>query len=143
MEGTAKALKVRLQPFEISRPTELQSTFLAAAEKQINAIVVMDHPILISHSDVIADLAAKHHLPSIGYLQLAASGGLVGYGVNFTDQYRRAAVFVDKILKGAKPSDIPIEQATRFVTIVNVKTAKIIDIEVPTSLLLRADEVIE
>jgi putative tryptophan/tyrosine transport system substrate-binding protein len=132
MEGTAKALKVRLQLFEISRPTEFDSTFLAATEKQINAIVVMDHPFFVAHSDVIAALAAKHRLPSIGYLELAASGGLVAYGVNQTDQFRRAAVFVDKILKGAKPGDIPIEQATRFVTIVNVKTAKIMGIEVPT-----------
>jgi putative ABC transport system substrate-binding protein len=91
----------------------------------------------------VAALAAKYRLPSIGPLELAASGGLIAYGVNFTDMYRRAAVFVDKILKGAKPGDIPVEQVSKIQTVFNGRTAKSLGIDVPTSLLLRADEVIE
>jgi putative tryptophan/tyrosine transport system substrate-binding protein len=98
---------------------------------------------LVANTDLIVALAAKHRLPSIGPLELAASGGLMAYGVNFSDMFRRAAVFVDKILKGAEPGDIPVEQVTKIQTIVNSRTAKSIGIEVPTSLLLRADEVIE
>jgi putative ABC transport system substrate-binding protein len=143
MEGTAKALRVGLQPFEIGKPTEFESAFSAWADKQIGALVVSDHAQFVANTNAIAALAAKHRLPSIGPLELAASGGLMAYGVNFSDQYRRAAVFVDKILKGAKPGDIPVEQSTKFETIINRKTAKTFGIEVPTSILLRADEVIE
>jgi putative tryptophan/tyrosine transport system substrate-binding protein len=143
MESTAKALRVELQPFEARGPVDFESVFSAWADKQIGAIVVGDHAFLVTNTDAIAALAAKHRLPSIGPLELAASGGLMAYGVNFTDMYRRAAVIVDKILKGAKPGDIPVEQAVKFVTIINLKTAKAIGIETPTSFLLRADEVIE
>jgi putative ABC transport system substrate-binding protein len=143
MEGTAKALGVGLEPFEARGPVEFESAFSAWTVKQIGAVVVGDHAFLVANTDVIAALAAKHRLPSIGPLELAASGGLMAYGVNFSDMYRRAAVFVDKILKGAKPGDIPVEQAAKIQTIVNRTTAKALGIEVPTTLLLRADEVIE
>ena len=143
MEGTAKALGVGLQPFEARGPADFESAFSAWADQQIGAVVVGDHAFLITSTDAIATLAAKHHLPSIGPLELAASGGLMAYGVNFSDMYRRAAVFVDKILKGAKPGDIPVEQVTKIQTIVNIRTAKLMGIEMPTTLLLRADEVIE
>jgi putative ABC transport system substrate-binding protein len=143
MEGTAKALGVGLEPFEARGPVEFESAFSAWTVKQIGAVVVGDHAFLVANTDVIAALAAKHRLPSIGPLELAASGGLMAYGVNFSDMYRRAAVFVDKILKGAKPGDIPVEQAAKIQTIVNRAAAKALGIEVPTTLLLRADEVIE
>jgi putative tryptophan/tyrosine transport system substrate-binding protein len=143
IQRTATGLRVGFQPFEISRLTELQSAFAVWADRQIGALVVSDHPLFVTNVNVIAALAAKHHLPSIGPLELAASGGLMAYGVNFSEQFRRAAVFVDKILKGAKPQDIPVEQATKFETIINLKTAKALGLDVPTSILLRADEVIE
>ena len=143
MEGTAKALGVGLQPFEARGPADFESAFSVWADQQIGAVVVGDHAFLITSTDAIAILAAKHRLPSIGPLELAASGGLIAYGVNFSDMYRRAAVFVDKNLKGAKPGDIPVEQAAKIITIVNIRTAKTIGIEMPTTLLLRADEVIE
>ncbi len=143
MEGTAKALGVGLQSFEARGPADFESAFSTWTDKKISAVVVGDHAFLVANTDVIAALAAKHRLPSIGPLELAASGGLMAYGVNFSDMFRRAAVFVDKILKGAKPGDIPVEQVTKIQTIVNCRTAKSIGIEVPTSLLLRADEVIE
>jgi putative ABC transport system substrate-binding protein len=143
MEGTAKALGVELEPFEVRGPADFESAFSAWTSKQIGAVVVGDHAFLVAGSDAIAALAAKHRLPSIGPLELAASGGLMAYGVNFSDMFRRAAVFVDKILKGARPGDIPVEQAAKIQTIVNRTTAKALGIDVPTTLLLRADEVIE
>jgi putative ABC transport system substrate-binding protein len=143
MEGTAKALGVELEPFEARGPVDFESAFLAWKAKQIGAVVVGDHAFLVSNTDAIAALATKHRFPSIGPLELAASGGLMAYGVNFSDMYRRAAVFVDKILKGSKPGDIPVEQAAKIQTIVNRTAAKALGIEVPTTLLLRADEVIE
>jgi putative ABC transport system substrate-binding protein len=143
MESTAKALRVGVKPIEVRRPMDFEGAFSSWADQRIGGLAVSDHAFFIANADAIATLAAKHRLASIGPLELAVSGGLIAYGVNFSDMFRRAASFVDKILKGAKPSDIPVEQAARFVTIVNLKTAKAMGIEVPTSLLLRADEVIE
>ena len=143
MERTAKALGVGLQSFEARGPADFESAFSTWTDMKIGAVVVGDHAFLVTNTDLIAALAAKHRLPSIGPLELAASGGLMAYGVNFSDMFRRAAVFVDKILKGAKPGEIPVEQAGKIQTIVNIRTAKSLGIEVPTSLLLRADEVIE
>jgi len=143
MGNIAGALKVTLHPIEVGATTELEGAFSALNNQQIGALVVTDHAFFIANADAVAALAAKHRFPSIGTLELARGGGLMAYGVNFPEQFRRAAVFVDKILKGAKPGDIPIEQATKFVTVVNIKTAKALGIEVPTSILLRADEEIE
>jgi putative ABC transport system substrate-binding protein len=143
LEGTAKALGVRIQSFEARGPADFESAFSSWIDEKIGAVIIGDHAFLVANTDVIATLATKHRLASIGPLELAASGGLMAYGVNFSDMYRRAAVFVDKILKGAKPGDIPVEQAAKIQTIVNRKAAKSIGIELPTSLLLRADEVIE
>lgn len=95
------------------------------------------------NGDLIAALALKHGLPSAGTLEFAASGGLLAYGVNFPEMFRRAANFVDKIFRGEKPGDIPVEQATKFRSVLNLKTAKSLRLEVPPSLLVRADEVIE
>jgi putative ABC transport system substrate-binding protein len=82
-------------------------------------------------------------LPSAGFSEYAEAGGLIGYGIDFVEMYRRAGIFVDKILKGAKPADIPVEQATKFVVVINMKTAKALGLDVPPTLLVRADEVIE
>ena len=142
-KGTAKALGVELEPFEARGPVEFESAFSKWTEKQIGGVVVGDHAFLVANTDAIAAVAAKHRLPSIGPLELAPSGGLMAYGVNFSDMFRRAAVFVDKILKGQKPGDIPVEQSAKIQTIVNRTTAKALGIELPTTLLLRADEVIE
>ena len=143
MEGAAKALGVGIQSFEARGPADFESAFSMWTDEKIGAVVVGDHAFLVANTDVIAALSTKHRLPSIGPLELAASGGLMAYGVNFSDMFRRAAVFVDKILKGAKPGDIPVEQAAKIRTVVNRRTAKSIGIELPISILLRADEVIE
>jgi putative ABC transport system substrate-binding protein len=141
MGATAETLGVKLEPIEVSGPGEFESVFSAWAHSKIDAFVIID--LFGPNSATIAALAAKYHLPSIGPLQLSASGGLMGYGVNFADMCRRAAAFVDKILKGAKPGDIPIEQATKFNFVVNLKTAKALGIEIPATLSVLADEVIE
>jgi putative ABC transport system substrate-binding protein len=143
MGNTAKALRIEFQAIEVGSSTDLEGAFSALANQQMGALVVGDHALFIANADAISDLAAKHRLPSIGPLELAGSGGLMAYGVNFSDQFRRAAVFVDKILRGAKPGDIPVEQATKFELVVNLKTAKALGLEIPPTLHARADEVVE
>jgi len=143
MAATAKALKVGLQPIEVGAPTEYENAFSAWADQQLGALVVTDHPYFFANFDAVAALTTRHRLPSAGPLEWPASGGLLAYGVNLVDLYRRAAAFVDKLLKGAKPGDIPVEQATKFKLILNLKTAKALGLEVPPTLLARADEVIE
>ena len=143
MGVTAKALSVGLQPIEVNGPREFESEFSGWTEKQIGGLVILDHPDFLASFDAIAALAAKHRLPSIGALELPASGGLVGYGVRFSEMFRRAAALVDKILKGAKPGDIPVEQATKFQLVLNLKAAKALGLQMPPQLVARADEVIE
>jgi putative ABC transport system substrate-binding protein len=111
--------------------------------RRVGAFVLLDDNMMITHAEEIANLALQQRLPSSGFTEFAIAGGLIGYGVNVPDMFRRAAAYVDKILKGARPSDLPVEQPTRFETILNLKTAKAIGFDVPTALLLRADEVIE
>jgi putative tryptophan/tyrosine transport system substrate-binding protein len=143
MGVTAKALSVGLQPIEVSGPSEFESEFSGWTEKQIGGLVILDHPDFLASFDAIAALATKHRLPSIGALELPASGGLMGYGVRFSEMFRRAAALVDKILKGAKPGDIPLERATKFQLVLNLKAAKALGIEIAAALLARSDEVIE
>jgi putative ABC transport system substrate-binding protein len=104
---------------------------------------VVDEGLFIANAGRIAQLAIKSGLPSIGFREYCEAGGLAAYGVNFPHIWRRSMALVDKILKGAKPADLPIEQATRFELIINLKTAKALGLEVPPTLLARADEVIE
>jgi putative ABC transport system substrate-binding protein len=113
------------------------------AARRVGALVAIDDSTLIANAALIAKLALRQRLPASGWPDFAVSGGLMAYGINYVDMFRRAAAFVDKILKGAKPADIPVERATKFGTIVNLSTAKALNLDVPTSLLLRADEVIE
>ncbi len=143
MESTAKLLKVRLQQFEARGPNEFEGAFSAMAKRRVDAVAIIEDGVLIAHARGIADLAVRHRLPSTGFREFAEAGGLVGYGVNFPEMFRRVAVFVDKILKGAKPADLPVEQPTKFELILNLKTAKALGLTIPRSLLLRADQVIE
>jgi putative tryptophan/tyrosine transport system substrate-binding protein len=143
MARTADALSVTLQPFEVRGPSEFESAFTAWAEKEVGAVVIQDHAFLNSNTKPIAALAAKQRLPTAGPLELPANGGLMAYGISFVDQFRRAAVFVDKILKGAKPGELPVEQPTKFELVINLKTAKELGLDVPWFLQQRADEVIE
>jgi putative ABC transport system substrate-binding protein len=143
MWNAAPALNVALQPIEVGELGEFDTALSTWEQPQARGFVMQDHGFLLANADAIAALAARHRLLSIGPLELPSSGGLLGYGVRFSDFFRRAAYFVDKILKGTKPGDIPIEQATKFKSILNLNIAKTLGIDMPTSILLRADEVIE
>jgi putative tryptophan/tyrosine transport system substrate-binding protein len=143
MARTAEALKLKLHQFGVREPAEFEAAFDEMGVKRIGALVILDDAILIANAPALAQIALRKHLPSSGWPDYAVAGGLLSYGVNFPDMFRRAAAFVDKILKGAKPGDLPVERATKFETIVNLKTARAISIDLPTSILLRADEVIE
>lgn len=143
MEATARSLKVVLQQVEARGSNEFEGAFSAMAKRRVDAFVVIEDGMLIANARGIADLAAKKRLPSAGFTEFAEAGGLVGYGVNLLELSRRAAVFVDKILKGSKPGDLPVEQATKFQLIVNLKTAKALRLTIPKPVLVRADRLIE
>ena len=143
LEPTAKALKVELLPFEAREPGDFEGVFAAMISQQIGAAVLHEDPVLNANSKAIVDIVARHRLPTCGFPEFVAAGGLMAYGISFPEMDRRAAVFVDKILKAAKPANLPVERSTKFTTIVNLRTARAMGIDMPTSILLRADEVIE
>jgi putative ABC transport system substrate-binding protein len=143
MEAAAKSLKLELQQFAVRGPDEFESAFAAMAKSRVDAVVVLDDGVLLANFGPIAKLAAKMRLPSIGLPEFAEAGGLMAYGANRRELFRRAAYFVDRILKGAKPADLPVEQATRFETVLNQKTAKALGLQFPQAVLARADRVIE
>jgi putative ABC transport system substrate-binding protein len=142
-ELTARSLGLELQQFEVRASNEIKSAFSEMASTPIDAVSIFEDAVLFANTRSIADHASAQRLPSIGYLDLAEAGGLIAYGVNFPDIFRHAAVFVDKILRGATPSQLPVEQPTKFKLVLNLKTAKALGLEVPPMLLARADEVIE
>jgi putative ABC transport system substrate-binding protein len=143
-EAAARAVGVRLQALEARVPQEIDSAFAAMTRERAGALVVLADAILYNQRKQIAELAAKSRLPSVSPLrEYAEAGGLIVYSADFLDLERRSATFVDKILKGAKPADLPVEQPTRFDLIINLKTAKAIGLTIPPSLLLRADQIIE
>jgi putative ABC transport system substrate-binding protein len=114
------------------------------SRERAGAVIVLAEPMLIAHRIQIADLAAKSRLPAMyGLTDHVKDGGLMAYGANVAYMYRRAAIYVDKVLKGAKPADLPIEQPTKFELVINLKTAKALGLTIPLSLLQRADHVIE
>ena len=145
VRAAAEILKVDLFPILASGPEELESAFATWDEKRIGGLVTAETPQLDTNfgAGAIAALAATRRLPTVGPLELVENGGLVGYGIEWAAMFRRAAYFVDKILKGANPGDLPIEQPTKFHTTVNLKTAKAIGVDIPPLLLASADDVIE
>ena len=143
MSSVAQPLKLELHQFDARAPAEFEGAFAAMAAKHVGALVVIDDAVLIANAPAVVALALKQRLPSCGWPDFAIGGGLMAYGVDNLDMFRRAATFVDKILKGAKPSDLPVERATKFETIINLKTAKALGLTIPYSLLARADDVIE
>jgi putative ABC transport system substrate-binding protein len=143
-EGTAaQSLNVGLQQFPVRGTNEFESAFETMEQGHVQAVLVTEEGVFNANVTRIAALANKRRFLSIGSKDFAQVGGLIGYGIDFFAVFRRAAVFVDKILKGSKPADIPIEQASKFEFVLNLKTAKVIEVEIPTSILLRADTVIE
>lgn len=143
MSETAKGLGVELELVEAADVAAYETVFASASAKGVGGFVILDPPIYFRDASVLAALALKYRLPASGAPIYARSGGLSGYAVVFPELFRKAATFIDKILKGAKAGDLPFEQATKFETVVNLKTAGALGIELPPSLLAAADEVIE
>jgi putative ABC transport system substrate-binding protein len=143
LETTATSLNIELHKFGARRPHELENAFAEMAKNRIDAVLVNTDSMFNVNVRAIADLAMKRRLPAAGSKEFAEAGGTIGYGVAFSDNYRRAASFVDKILRGAQPADLPIEQPMKFELVINFKTAKTLGLTIPPSLLVRANRVIE
>ena len=144
IELAAQGFKVQVQNLDVLNPKDIGNAFQAANNGRANAILVMNSPIFIVHRKQVADLAVKNRLPAIYYSpEFVEDGGLMSYGVSFTDLYRRAPTYVDKILKGAKAAELPVEQPRKFEFVINLKTAKQIGLTIPQSVLYRADKVIK
>ena len=140
----ARPLGLQLQFLEARGPNEFDSAFAAMAKERVGALLVLSDAMFNSHGTRLADLAATSRLPAAyGVRESVEAGGLMSYGPSFLDLFRRSATFVDKILKGAKPADLPVEQPTKFELVINLKAAKAIGLEVPPLLIARADELIE
>jgi putative tryptophan/tyrosine transport system substrate-binding protein len=144
LQEAAPRLHVQLQAVEVRRATDLEPACATVAGWRADALLVIDDPTLTpAHQTEIVDCAARHRLPTMtGIRSLVAAGGLMSYGASFPDLYRRAATFVVKILQGAKPSDLPVEQPTKFELVINLKTAQALGLTIPPTLLMLADEVI-
>jgi putative ABC transport system substrate-binding protein len=144
MQLPARQLGLQLQWLEVRSAADYDKAFDDAVKSKTGALILTPDPIIDAHLKRIADFAAKHRLLSMFHLtQFVEAGGLVAYGVNRPELFRRAATFVDKILKGAKPGDLPVEEANKFELVINLRTAKLIGTSIPQSVLLRADKVIE
>jgi len=143
-ELAARALKVQLRYLDILGPKDIETAFREASKGRADAVLVLGAPVLISPRRQIADLTVKNRLPAAyPVAEYVEDGGLMSYGVSVSDLYRRAATYVNKILKGAKPADLPVEQPTKFELAINLKTAKALGLTIPQSVLGRADQVIE
>jgi len=143
-EVAARALGVRLQFVEARGPDDFDRAFSKMTSARADALTVLPTAMFVSERRRLVDLAAKNRLPTVfPYRESVDAGGLMSYGPNLADMYRRAATYVDKILKGAKPGDLPVEQPTKFELVINAKTAKALSLTIPQSVLLRADQVIQ
>jgi putative ABC transport system substrate-binding protein len=144
VETAARALGFALQNLAVREPAEFPRAFEAAGAGRAEALFVTAQPFTNQHRAQILDLVAKHRLPAIYTLRsFVDAGGLMSYGPSQADQYRRAAIYVDRILKGARPADLPVEQPTKFDLVINLKAARALGLTIPTGLLQRADQVIE
>jgi putative ABC transport system substrate-binding protein len=144
VDVAARSLGVQLQFLEARGPNEFDGAFAAMAKERVGALLVVSDSMFNAHQTRLADLAARSRMPAAyGVRESVEAGGLMSYGASFLDLHRRSAAYVDKILKGAKPADLPVEQPTKFELVINLKTAKALGLEVPPTLLARADEVIE
>ena len=144
LQDSARQLGLEIHSLEIRKPDELDKAFEVAIKARPDALVILPEPVFVANLKLIADFAAQHHLPSTFHLsEFAHAGGLMAYGPDRSDLFRRAAAYIDKILKGAKPADLPIQRPTKFELVINLKTARALGLTVPDKLLAIADEVIE
>lgn len=141
MSTTVRDLGVTLLPVEATSTNQLNLAFASAVAQQADALIVFGDP--VTNRPEVAALAAEHRLPAIYLFPRLPEGGLIAYGPDIGDLWRRAAIYVDKLFKGAKPADLPVEQPIKFELVINMKSAKAIGLDVPPTLLVRADEVIE
>ncbi len=143
-EPAAQSLGLQLQPLDVRSPEDFGSAFEAATAGRAGALLVLPDPMIIGNLKQIADLAVKNKVPAMfEQREFVDAGGLISYGANTPAIYRNAARYVDRVLKGARPADLPVEQPTRFELVINLKTAKALGLTIPSSVLLRADEVIK
>ena len=143
-EAAAGVFRVQLQYLEVRGPTDIEMAFRAASKEHAHAVLVLPNPVTLSHRTKVVDLAVKTRLPAMyPQSEYVEEGGLMTYGPSINDLFRRAATYVDKILKGAKPADLPVEQPTKFEFIINLKAAKQIGLTIPPNVLARADKVIK
>jgi len=143
-EDAARALGLTLRPVQVRGLNDFNSAFSAITRERPDGLVTLVESLTLTHRRRIADFAAKRRLPMIAELrQFAEAGGLMTYGASQSDLFRRAATYVDKILKGAKPADLPVEQPMRFELVINMKTAKALDLTIPQTVLIRVDQVIQ
>jgi ABC-type uncharacterized transport system substrate-binding protein len=143
-ESAVRKLGVTWQSVEVRQPNEFEGAFAAMVRERTDAVLVAQDPLFLSARSRVVSLATRHRLPTVyGNREYAEVGGLMSYGPNIADQFRRAAAYIDKILKGAKPADLPVEQPTKFELVINLKTAKALGLTIPPALLARADHVIE
>lgn len=143
MEETAKPLGMELTKFYAREPNEFERVFADTANQKLDAVVIEDDPILIVNAKALALLAISRRIPAISHPEFGVAGGLMAYGVNFFDLFRRSGYFVDQILKGAKPGDLPVERPTKFELVINLATAKSLGLNISPMLLARADKVVE
>jgi ABC-type uncharacterized transport system substrate-binding protein len=143
-EAAARSLKVQLQVLEARAASDFASAFSAMTKARVSGVIILTSAMFYAERRRIAELAAQNRVPAIyGVREFAEDGGLMAYGIDLRENFRRAATYVDKILKGAKPADLPVEQPTKFELVINLKTAKTLGLTIPQQLLSRADEVIQ
>ena len=143
MEQTSKGLKLVLQKIAVRSADDFKNAYSAMSKLRVEAVALPEDDFLSATNAKVVELVSKQRLPSIGRADFAEAGGIIGYAVNFFDLYRRAAIFVDKIVKGAKPGDLPVEQPRKFDFVINLKAAKQIGLTIPPNVLARADRVIK
>ncbi len=144
VEAAARALGLGITRLDVQVADDIEPAFETAAKDRVGALLVLSSPLFNSQKQRIIDLAARHRLPAMYEdREFAEAGGLLSYGPDLPDVFRRAATYVDKILKGAKPADLPVEQPTKIDLVINLKTARALGLTIPQSLLSRADEVIQ
>jgi putative ABC transport system substrate-binding protein len=144
VEVMGRALGLRLQSVAVGSSAEFESAFSAIVREHTGGVLILSTPLFMGGARSLADLALKHKLPTIfGPREHVEAGGLLSYSPDRADLYRRAAGYVDRILKGAKPADLPVEQATRFELVINMRTAKALGLAIPPVVLARADQIIE
>jgi len=140
----ARSLQIQLHVIDVRGPDELETAFSATTKEKVGAMTVLADPMFLSHRARIAELAVKNRLPTaFNWGQYAEAGGLLAYGPSVEEMWRRASTFVDKVLRGTRPADLPFEQPTKFELVINLKTAKALGLTIPQSVLARADQVIE